>query len=402
MKSNFFLNTDKLNINTEFNYKLMHNIRLKNRTIIMFALLFLILLSCRKSTDMPLQPLKTNNPLLTDFDKRINDIVAPYAQKSSTAGLSIGIFKDNKVYYYGYGETKKGNNIIPDSTTLYELGSITKTFTALLIIDYLQSNSLSINCPINDLLPSDIPLLQINNKPILIKHILNHTSGLPRVPDDFLTGNDQKNPYKRYDSTMFYNYLKTFRLQREPGQTLEYSNLGLALMGVILERKLHKSYQEILLEEICNPMGLNHTGIIVSENDALKYADGHDSEGNFVEHWNDLNAFNGAGAIKSNVKDLLIYGKNILFSESSCLKTPIDISLNVTFESGSEKIGSGWEYINLDGVELFGHEGTTAGFYSCLRISRSKNIVFVLLTNNGLGSADLSNCISKLLVELIK
>jgi len=368
----------------------------------MCVVLFCLLLSCKKEKDEPLQPLKTSNSLVTDFDKRINDIVSPYAQKGSTAGLSIGIFKDNKVYYYGYGETKKGNNTIPDSATLFELGSITKTFTGLLMIDYLQSHSLSVNCPINDLLPANIPILQYNNQPILIKHILNHTSGLPRVPDDFLKGNDPENPYKRYDSTMFYTYLKTFKPKREPGQTLEYSNLGLALMGVILERKLHKPYEQILLEKLCIPMGLNQTKITLSDNDLLKYADGHNQQGNFVGHWNDLNAFNSAGAIKSNVKDLMTYGKNILYSGNSVLKNSIDSSMNVTFESSAEKMGSVWEYIDVNGVEFVGHEGTTAGFNSSLRISKSKNIVLVVLANNGLTATDLYSCISKLLAEVSK
>jgi CubicO group peptidase (beta-lactamase class C family) len=154
--------------------------------LIFFILLIFSLAACKK--DEPVQLLITNNPMSNDLDKKINEIIAPYAEKSSTASVSIGIFKNNRISYYGYGETEKGNNTIPDSTTIYEIGSISKTFTSLLMMDFLQSNLQNNDCPVNNLLPASIPALQYNGKPIQIKHLLNHTSGLPRLPDDFESG----------------------------------------------------------------------------------------------------------------------------------------------------------------------------------------------------------------------
>lgn len=369
--------------------------------LFVFAFVLFIATSCKKDDSEPSQEVETNNPLLTDFDKRINEIIAPYANSSSTASLSIGIFKDNQTSYYGYGETKKGNNTIPDSETLYEIGSITKTFTALLMIDYLQTNSLSIENPINNFLPSDIPIVQHDGNPIRIKHLLNHTSGLPRLPDDFETGMDPNNPYKHYDSSKVYSYLKNFTLQINPGQTWEYSNLGAGLSGIILERQNHKSYEQLLIEKICTPLGLGKTKITLNSADSSNFAFGYNSYGRQVPYWDDMNAFKGAGAIKSNAKDLIAYGKNILNSQSSVLKTQIETCLNITFESSDLKMGSGWIYLSINGNEVLYHDGGTAGFTSFMFICKDKNLILVLLSNNGM-SERINDYVNLLVAEVLK
>jgi len=371
-----------------------------NKPFLIFSILLIFsVAACKK--DEPIQSLITNNPMSTDLDKRINEIIAPYSEKSSTASVSIGVFKDNRISYYGYGETKKGNNTIPDSTTIYEIGSISKTFTALLMMDFLQSNSLNSDCPINNLLPASIPLLQYNGKPIQIKHLLNHTSGLPRLPEDFEPGYDPNNPYKHYDSTKVYNYLKTFKLTKEPGTTWEYSNLGLAIAGLIMERQTQKSYEQLILEKISIPLGLEKTKITLNKTDSLNFATGYDSEGNQMPYWDDFNAFKGAGAIRSNAKDLILYGKSILYSESSVLKNQIDSCLKVTFDNGSKKQASGWICQTYDGTEYFIHDGGTAGFNSYIVISKNKGIVLAFIFSNG-PSDKRADYISQLIIEVLK
>lgn len=374
---------------------------MKNLIIVSLIIILGVSNSCKKDDSEPTQAVKTNNPLITELDKSINSIVAPYASFYSTASVSIGIFKDNQTIYYGYGETEKGNNIIPDSETIYEIGSITKTFTALLMMDYLKSNNLSINTSIKNLLPSEIPLLQHNGNPIKIKHLLNHTSGLPRLPDDFETGMDPNNPYKHYDSTKVYNYLKNFTLQVDPGQTWEYSNLGMGIVGLILERKYHKSYEDLLIEKICNPFGLSSTKITVNNDDLLKTAKGYNAYGFETHYWDDLNAYKGCGAIRSNAKDMISYGKTILNHESSGLKAQIDSCLNVTYESNDLRMASGWLNLKFNGNQCIFHDGGTGGFNSYIVINKEKNIVLVILFNNA-PSSKTENCFFELVEEVLK
>jgi len=374
-----------------------------NKTSILIHLLLILFLvgGCKKEDSDPSKKILTNNPLVTDLDNKINDILVPYTQQASTASVSLGIFKDGQTFYYGYGEAKKGTGKIPDSETIYEIGSITKTFTALLMMDFLQSKGLSINIPINNLLPSDIHLLQYNDKSINVKHLLNHTSGLPRLPDDFENGMDINNPYKHYDSTKVYSYLKNFNLQVEPGQTWEYSNLGLGIAGTILERQTHKSYEQLLLEKICVPLGLNKTKLLLSGSDSLNFATGYNTHGLKVQYWDDFQAFKGIGAIRSNAKDLISYGKIILNHESSYLKTQIDSCLKVTYEIDDFKMSSGWLNLKFNGNECLFHDGGTGGFSSFIVISRVKNIVLVVLFNNAPSSIT-ENCFFNLVTEVVQ
>lgn len=374
---------------------------MKKSLLIVSIFVLWVASSCIKDDSEPTQEVKTNNPLVSDFDKQINKIITPYARIYSSASLSIGIFKDNQETYYGYGETKKGNNTIPDSETLYEIGSITKTFTALLAIDFLQSKSLTLDTPVNNFLPSTIPTLQYNGNSIKIKHLLNHTSGLPRLPEDFQNGMNQSNPYKHYDSTKVYNYLKTFRLRVDPGTTWAYSNLGAGLAGLVLERKTHKSYEQLLVEKICTPLGLNSTKITLTDSDKQNLATGYNTYGFETSYWDDMSAFKGAGAIKSNAKDLVSYGKNILNTELSPLKTQIEACLNVTYEDNNIKMASGWIIQNINGNDVILHDGGTGGFSSYIFICKPKNVVLVILFGNET-SSNTGSIISPLIDAVLK
>ncbi|HCT31182.1 MAG TPA: hypothetical protein DIW31_10740 [Bacteroidales bacterium] len=372
------------------------------RSLLLASILILFLIvSCLKDDSEPTQVLRTNNPLVTDLDKSINKIVAPYAKIYTTAGVSIGIFKNNQTSFYGYGETKKGNEVIPDSETMYEIGSITKTFTALLTVDYLLTNSLTLETPINSFLPLAIPPLQYNGNSIMVKHLLNHTSGLPRLPEDFQEGMNPNNPYKHYDSLKVYNYLKNYVLSANPGQKWEYSNLGVGLAGLILERKNHKSYEQLLLEKICTPLGLSKTKITLNSIDSSNFAVGYTSFGTQVPYWDDMNAYKGAGAIRSNANDMINYGKAILNSDSSPLKTQIETCLNVTYEDINVKMASGWIKQNINGNDVFLHDGGTGGFSSFIIICKPKNVILVLLFNNE-ASYNTGSIINPLIAEVLK
>lgn len=348
-------------------------------------LLFLfvgLLSSCIKDDEATVKPLYTNNPLKTEMDKDINSIVEQYARLSTTGSISIGIFKEGEEYYYGYGETKIGTKTIPDSLTLYEIGSITKTFTALMAIDYLNSNGLSKETPINDLLPSDIPLLEFDGAEIRMKHLLNHTSGLPRLPGDFSTGMNMSNPYKHYDSTKVYNYLKSYHLNVTPGARFEYSNLGMGLVGLILERQLNKSFEQILLNNVCTPLGLSHTKITLNGADSLNFAAGYSQYGIQAHYWDDMNAFKGAGAIRSNAKDLIKYGKCILNPSHTILKNQIEECTTTSFQDAATEMGLGWIKQTYEDDVFFLHDGGTGGFTSLIFISKNRSIVLVLLFSN--------------------
>ena len=141
----------------------------------------------------------TTNRLVSLMDKTVDAAVQPYISLAAAAGMSIGVSKEGKTTYYQYGETKKGTGHLPTENTLYEIGSITKTFTALLLADAVVKGKLKLDDPVNEYLPPTVPKLVFKGVPVTVKMLANHTSGLPRMPDNFAAATtDEKDPYKNY------------------------------------------------------------------------------------------------------------------------------------------------------------------------------------------------------------
>lgn len=371
---------------------------MKLNIIFFFISLLGFVTACNKE-EMSTDKIITNNPKTDAFDKMVDEIILPYAQKQSTGSVSIGIFKDNKTKFYAYGEKQKGNSNLPDSLTYYEIGSITKTFTAIMMADYLQQNNLSVETPINSFLPGDIPLLKFAGESIKIKHLLNHTSGLPNLPADC----NISNPTSNYDSTKVFNYLKNLSLSKKPGETYQYSNLGIGIVGIILERKTHKNYSQMLKEIITTPLNLQHTKIVLNKTDSLNLATGYDDQGQQSSYdknyWNYLSGFTGSGAIKSNIADMLKYGRNILNPGSSVLNRPISLCGEVSFQD-IYKHGFDWITLVSNGQEVLFHDGGTAGFSSFIFVCKSRKIVIVMLFSNV--SDEIPTFVNNLALEIIK
>ena len=110
----------------------------------------------KKPVAEKLKSVASTNLLRTETDKKVDSVVQPYIKKSNTVGLSIGILKDGKISLYNYGETKIGNNHLPDANTLFEIGSISKTFTATLLAYYLNEGKIKLSDPLTKFLPDTV------------------------------------------------------------------------------------------------------------------------------------------------------------------------------------------------------------------------------------------------------
>lgn len=206
----------------------------------------------------------TNN-LQSALDKKVDSAVQPYIDLKVTTGLSIAILKDGKVFYYGYGETAKGNKQIPNEHTIFEIGSISKTFTSILFAEAANAGKVKLDDPVNNYLPDSIPQLIYAGTPVTLKTLSNHSSGIPRMPTNFHPA-DNANPYKDYTDNDLFSFYKNFTPTRKPGDKYEYSNLAAGTLGVILEKLYHKSYEDLLVENICNPLGMNDTRQFITKN----------------------------------------------------------------------------------------------------------------------------------------
>ncbi|MGA0560425.1 serine hydrolase [Larkinella sp. VNQ87] len=324
----------------------------------------------------------TSNPLRTAFDKKADAVAQAYVKKANTVGLSIGIWRNDSLFTYGYGETAKGSRHVPDANTLFEIGSISKTLTATLLADAVQRGLVKLDDPVSKYLPDSIPPLQKDGVPVTLKTLSNHTSGLPRLPANLLlTATDMTNPYKHYDRKLLYTYLKTAILSRQPGKEYEYSNLAVGLLGTILETVNKKSYEDLIRERIAKPLGMAHTVITLRDEDRNRFAQGHNGQGNPTSSW-EFQALTGAGGIRSSVTDLVPYLKAELGKGPKKMLELMKTTQQPTFVNGQTTVGLGWHWRTDSAQPWFTHQGGTGGFVTYVAFNPVRQAAVIILANS--------------------
>ncbi|GGD51781.1 hypothetical protein GCM10011514_15010 [Emticicia aquatilis] len=325
----------------------------------------------------------SNNPMKTPLDLRIDSLVRPYIQMQHTAGICVAFIKDGKTITYSYGEVKKDEKQLPDADkTFFEIGSISKTFTGILLADEVVKGKMSLDDPINKYLPDSIGKMAYKGVQITLKTLSNHTSGFPRLPMNlYKLGDDLNNPYKNYDIDRMYSYLKTFKPYREVGVNYEYSNFAVGLLGTILAQQNQLTYEELLLQKICKPLKLENTKISLYATDKNNFAQGYNEKGKATSAW-DLNMLAGAGGIRSTTNDMAKYVEANMTKAPKQLQEAIDLSQKVTFESGQNTVGLGWHITKRKRNTIYQHSGGTGGFRTFVGFDKERQIGVVVLSNS--------------------
>lgn len=317
----------------------------------------------------------SDNKKQSTLDTTIDRLVKPYMQNPDHNALCIGIIKNDSVYFYNYGEEKKDSKILPSQTSLFEIGSITKTFCGNLLAQAVLENKLKLDDDIRLYLKGNYKNLEFNKQPILVKHLANHTSGLPRQPENLFSQKefDLKNPYSNYTNESLLDFIKEFKLSVTPGTNCEYSNLGMGLLGIILENVYKQSFSDLVKQKICEPLKMTNTG--VQNIKPVNILPGYEN-GTNVLNWQ-FKGMEAAGAIYSTPFDMMLYVKSNL--QNTAQK---QIEHSATFDSG-KKIALAWHFIKRKtDAELIWHNGATGGFSSFIGLIKDKNTGFIVLTNS--------------------
>lgn len=328
------------------------------------------------------EKVNSNNALQTDLDKQVDIFAQKYFSNPKTVGLSIGVINNGKMQFYHYGESKKGSQKLPTNSTLYEIGSITKTFAALLLAQTIENKKTTLNAPINNFLPKNIPNLAFENKKITLENLANHSSGLPRLPDNLLGSANTiaDNPYKNYTENDLFQFLEKYKLTRPILKEYEYSNLAFGLLGVILEKINKKIFEQQIQTQICKPFGMENTKITLSDQDKNNYfAQGYNEEGNATSSW-EFQSMAAAGGIRSTIEDMVKYINNYLNPDKKMLNA-INLTQKTTFEYGQNKVGLGWHIIKMKENEVWQHGGGTGGFRTLAAFCPATKNGIVILSN---------------------
>jgi CubicO group peptidase (beta-lactamase class C family) len=265
-----------------------------------------------------------------------------------------------------------------DGRTLFEIGSITKVFTGILLAEMVERGEVRLDDPVQALLPRDVTLPSRNGKNIRLLDLATHSSGLPRMPDNFAPA-DPRNPYADYTPERLYAFLRGHQLTREVGERSEYSNLGAGLLGHALALRAGKSYEALVTDRILGPLGMVSTRVVLHPGDRERLAPGHSPAGSEVPNW-DIAVLVGAGGLRSTVDDMLTFLAANLQPPEGPLGRAIRAShLPRTAFSEDAKVGLHWM------IHTTWHNGGTAGYRSYIGFDPARRTGVVVLANRANG-----------------
>jgi serine-type D-Ala-D-Ala carboxypeptidase/endopeptidase len=283
----------------------------------------------------------------------------------------------------GAGSFSDKKEMKPDGNTIYEIGSVTKVFTTLLLADMAQKKQVSLDDPISKYLPATVNVPVIKEKPITLLHLATHSVGWPRMPDNYDPLNPD-NPFADYTVEQLYDYVSRSNFDYAPGTWFNYSNVGYGLLGHILSLVAGKPYETLVKERICAPLGMNNTTVTLTPVQKINLAGGHSEYGAPVQNW-DLPAVAGAGALRSNMNDMLTFAAANLGLVKSDLYPAMQLS-HIPRRSkgpGDGEITLGWTYEkDKNGDEYIYKDGTTGGYKSIILINKTKKTAVVVLANS--------------------
>ena len=287
---------------------------------------------------------------------------------------------------------------VENSKSAFEIGSITKTFTAAVLAKLVYEGKADLHAPIKTILPVPLHQSARNGKEVTLLHLANHTSGFPKEPDNLVSTDWAMpgSPYQSYDEAKLYEYLShRLILKFTPGEKREYSNLGGGLLGHLLTLMTGKSYEELLMEFICRPLDMQRTFVTLDSTRRHYVIPGRDPVGKIVPHW-ELNVLVGAGGIMSTVEDLAKYLRAQMTDTTYFFLTQ-QPTIQYTEHNTA---GLGWAWYSHGNLKFVDATGGTGG-YSCIVIfERSTKTAIIMLTNVSAFLASRGDYISKLGIEL--
>jgi D-alanyl-D-alanine-carboxypeptidase/D-alanyl-D-alanine-endopeptidase len=268
-----------------------------------------------------------------------------------------------------------------DGNTVFEIGSITKTFTSALLADMVQRGEVKLDDPVSKFLPATVHVPSRGGKQITLLDLATQSSGLPRLPTNMSPANIL-NPYADYSVQQLYDFLSQYELTRDIGSRFEYSNLGVGLLGHALALRAGKSYEALVTERILEPLGMHDTRITLTPEMREHLAIGHSANGTVQPTW-DLPTLAGAGALRSTASDMAKFLAANLDSTTGPVAHALGVAHVPQRDAGSDqmRIGLVWLTLNQFGTPVVWHNGGTGGYHSFIGFDPATGRGVVVLAN---------------------
>jgi CubicO group peptidase (beta-lactamase class C family) len=270
--------------------------------------------------------------------------------------------------------------------TLYEIGSVSKVFTSLLLADAVVRGEIDLNEAVDVTNAAGIRLPSRDGTPIKWIDLSTHRAGLPRLPDNLTLANP-KNPYRDYDSKKAAAFLNQYELPRKPGESREYSNFGASVLGYLVAEKAGKTYQQLLRERIATPLRMTDCTVTLTSDQRKRLATPHDKFASVTPPWTFAD-LPGAGGIRATMRDMMRFAKAQLTPPKGTLGEAIELAWQQHRDADASGPAMGLGWIIMGDGQTRWHNGQTGGSHASLFINRESQCAVVVLCNTAVSEID--------------
>jgi CubicO group peptidase (beta-lactamase class C family) len=330
--------------------------------------------------------------LVLPWDRDIRQILVERVDaQGKGVGIVVGVIGPEGRRVISYGRHSEEDPRSLDGDTVFEIGSITKVFTALVLADMVRRGEVALEDPIAKYLPLGVKLPRRNGQPITLLDVATHTSGLPLMPEGLPPLSELATA--KYSNAQLHQFLAGYELPRQSGMKWDYSNIGYALLGQVLGARAGTDYEALLRTRIIAPLGLNSTDVTSSPSMKAKLAVGHDGSLHPTPPISTvpiMAVMTPAGGVLSTVNDLLTFLSVAIGYEPSPLAPAMATMLSARRPASGGEQGLGWMITGKGDDQLIVHDGGTFGYASSMVWDANKRVGIVVLSNHVASVGDIA------------
>jgi len=343
------------------------------------ALVFAVSILLQRTAAFAQAPADSPLPSDTEIRKILADRVG---SENSGLAIVVGVIDAKGRRVVTYGSLAKNDKRPLNGDTIFEIGSMTKVFTSLVLMDMARKGEVALTDPVSKYLPATVKVPERNNKKITLQDLSTQSSGLPRMPTNFHP-KDESNPYVDYSVAQLYQFLSGYRLTRDIGAQYEYSNLGVGLLGYALTLRAGTNYETMVRTRILDPLGMKSTRVTLTPEMKTRLAIGHGPSLDPVPNWDLSPALAGAGALRSSANDMLTF----LAANLGYIQTPLaadmaaEVSIRRPAGAPDIQIAYAWHVQTKNGNFIIWHNGGTGGYRTYMAYDPKSRAGVVVLEN---------------------
>ncbi|MCU1233501.1 MAG: beta-lactamase [Candidatus Solibacter sp.] len=298
-----------------------------------------------------------------------------------SVGIVVGIIDGSGRRYVSYGQMGLKDARPVGTDTVFEIGSTTKVFTSTILADMVRKGEVALDDPVAKYLPKEAKIPERGGKQITLLDLATHSSGLPSLPSN-LKPKDANNPYADYTDAQLWEFLSGYQLTRDVGTKFQYSNLGVGLLGQALARRAGMDYEALVRARVTGPLKMENTRIALTPAMKAHLAAGHTATREPAENW-DLPVFAGAGALRSDVRDMLTFvGAPLGYVQSPLAEAMASMTKVRRPAMGDMEIGLAWIVPKAtEAHEIYWHNGGTGGYRTFMGYDAKTRVGVVVLSN---------------------